>query len=100
MTDMAEQMQRRMALVEKLAALNSTQLRNTQARSGIEVELVACIEEIERNGESEETLARRTDLEARYKAAAAACADCDRELDDLADQLGRLDRTEQAGPAP
>ncbi|MDH3659571.1 MAG: hypothetical protein OEU92_06005 [Alphaproteobacteria bacterium] len=98
MTDIAELMQKRMALVERTAALNSRQLRNTQIRSGIEVELLACIEAIERDGETRESLARRDDLEARYKAAAAACANCDRELDKLADELGALDQ--QAGPAP
>ncbi|MGI9501296.1 MAG: hypothetical protein ACR2P3_14770 [Geminicoccaceae bacterium] len=98
--DFADLMQRRMALVEKLAALNSRQLQNTQARSGIEVELIGCIEEIEQNGETKETLARRADLEARYKAAAAACADCDQELDRLADELSALDQEGQAGPAP
>ena len=94
---MAELMQRRMVLVERLAALNSKQLLNTQTRSGAEVELLACIEEIEANGETTENLARRADLEARYKAAAEACADCERELDRLADELNALD--EQAGPA-
>ena len=57
MTDMAERMQQRMALVEKLSALNAKQLQNTQARSGIEVELTACIESIEENGESKAALA-------------------------------------------
>ena len=97
MTDIAELMQRRMALVEKLAALNSKQLQNTQARSGIEVELLACTERIERDGESDAALARQAELEARFRAAAAACADCDREIDELADQLTSLD---QAGPGP
>jgi cell division protein FtsB len=96
-TDFAELMQRRMALVERLAALNSKQLLNTQTRSGLEVELLACIEEIEANGESEVALARRAELEARYKAAAAACADCEREIDKLADDLDAFD---QAGPGP
>jgi len=91
MSDIAELMQKRMALVEKLSALNATQLQNTQTRSGIEVELTACIADIEQNGEREVALARRADLEARYKAAAAACVDCDRELDRLADELTRLD---------
>ena len=48
MTDFASLMQQRIALVEKLAALNSKQLLNTQTRSGIEVELLTCIEAIER----------------------------------------------------
>ena len=91
MSDVAELMQKRMALVEKIAALNSKQLSNTQTRSGAEVELLACIEEIEANGETSENLTRRADLEARCKAAAEACADCERALDDLADQLSALD---------
>lgn len=92
MTDLAELMQKRMALVERMAALNSKQLRNVQIRSGIEVELLACTEAIERDGETKETLTQRADLEARYKAAAAACADCDRELDGLAEELNALDQ--------
>ena len=92
MSDFAERMQQRMALVEKLSALNSKQLQNTQARSGIEVELTACIEDIERNGESEAALARQAGLEARYEAAAAACVDCDRELDRLTNELNALDQ--------
>ncbi|MGI9417384.1 MAG: hypothetical protein ACR2RA_06045 [Geminicoccaceae bacterium] len=98
MTDMAELMQKRMALVAKLSALNSKQLSNTQARSGVEVELTACIEEIEQSGESAAARARQAELEARYKAAAAACADCDRELDALAEELTTLDQQMQAGP--
>ncbi|MEM8949761.1 MAG: hypothetical protein AAGA21_23635 [Pseudomonadota bacterium] len=92
MSDVADLMQKRMALVEKLAALNSKQLLNTQARSGAEVELLACIEMIERNGESEAMLFARADLEARYKAAIAVCEDCERELDELAEQLNALDK--------
>lgn len=92
MSDKAELMQKRMALVEKLSALNSKQIQNTQARSGIEVELAACIEDIKRNGESEAALARRAELEARYKAATAAGVDCDRELDRLTDELNALDQ--------
>ncbi len=97
MSDMAE-MQKRMALVEKLSALNSKQLQNTQARSGIEVELAACIDDIEENGGSEAAHVRRADLETSYKAAVAACADCDRKLDELADQLAKLDQAGLAGP--
>ena len=101
MTDIADLMQRRMALVERLAALNSRQLLHTQTRSGIEVELLTCIEMIERNGETEATLFARTRLEARYKAAAEACATCERELDVLAEDLAVLDQEieQQAGPA-
>jgi len=95
-TDLAELMQRRMALIEKLSALNSKQLLNTTTRSGIEVELTGCIEEIEKNGETPEMLAQLAEVEARYRTATAASADCDRELDDLTDQLTSLD---QAGPA-
>lgn len=98
MTDMAELMQKRMALVEKLSALNSKQLQNTQARSGIEVELTACIEDIEQNGERKAALARQSDLESRYQAAVAACIDCDQELDRLTDELDALNQ--QAGPEP
>lgn len=99
--DPALLIRQRMAMVEQLAALNSKQLQNTLTRSGVEVELLACIEEIEENGETSENLARRTDLETRYKAAANACADCDRELDELTDQLNTLDeQAGQAGPAP
>ena len=97
MTDMAELMQQRMALIEKLSALNSKQLSNTQVRSGVEVELTACVEEIAQNGESAATRARQAELEARYKAAAAACADCDRQLDALAEELTTLDQQMQAG---
>ena len=105
MSDIADLMQERMALVEKLSALNSKQLLNTQTRSGIEVELLTCIEAIERDGESEAALARRAELEARYKAAAEACADCEQALDDLAEDLTTLDQqieqqAGQAGPAP
>ncbi|MGI9501801.1 MAG: hypothetical protein ACR2RE_01925 [Geminicoccaceae bacterium] len=101
MIDIAELMQKRMALVEQLAALNSKQLQNTQTRSGIEVELLTVIELIERNGETEATLFGRTELEARYKTAADACAACERELDALAEDLTVLDQQieQQAGPA-
>ena len=92
MTDIAELMERRMALVEKLAALNSKQLLNTQTRSGTEVELLACIEMIEQNGEGEASLLGRAELEARYKAAIAVYEDCERELDELAEQLNALDK--------
>ena len=92
MTDIAELMQKRMALVEKLAALNSKQLLNTQARSGAEVELLACIEAIEASGESEAARARHAELEARYKAAVDACAACDQEWTALNDQLHVLDQ--------
>ena len=51
MTDFAELMQKRIALVEKLATLNARQLLNTQTRSGIEVELLTCVEAIERDAE-------------------------------------------------
>ena len=91
MSNIVDLLQRRMALVEKIAALNSEQLSNTQARSGVEVELLACIEEIEETGETSENPARRVELEARYKAAAVACTDCGRERDDLSQQLNRLD---------
>lgn len=102
MTDIADLMQRRMALVEKLAALNSKQLLNTQTRSGIEVELMTCIEAIERDGGDEAAIAERIELEARYKMAAETCADCERELDALAEDLTTLDQQieQQAGPAP
>ncbi|MGI9491648.1 MAG: hypothetical protein ACR2QF_04520 [Geminicoccaceae bacterium] len=101
MTDIAELMQRRMALVEKVAALNSKQLLNAQTRSGIEVELLTCIEQIERDGESGGALAQRAELEARYKAAAEACEDGERELDRMAEELSILDQQmeQQAGPA-
>jgi hypothetical protein len=95
MSDIALLMQRRMALVERLAALNASQLRNIQMRSGAEVELLACTAAIEANGATPEDRARRAELEARCQAAAAACIACERELDDLAEQLTRLD---QAGP--
>ena len=102
MTDIAELMQQRMALVEKIAALNSKQLLNTQTRSGIEVELLTCNEAMERDGESHEALALRAELEARYEAAVKACADCERELDALAEELNLLDQQfeQQARPAP
>ena len=98
MTDMADLMQKRMALVTKLAALNSKQLQNTQTRSGIEVELLTVNEIIEQNGETEATLLGQATLEARYQEAVAACAACERELDELAEQLNALDQA-QAGPA-
>ncbi len=91
MTDMAERMQKRMALVEKLSALNAQQLKHTQIRSGIEVELTACIEKIGQNGETPEALTQLADINARYQAAAAACANCDQELDALTEQLNALD---------
>lgn len=97
MTDAALLMQKRMALVEKLSALNSQQLRNTQARSGIEVELLACIEAIEQDGETVAAVARRTELEARYKAAVAACTECERAMDRLVGDLTKLDQACQAG---
>ena len=101
MTDIAELMQRRMALVERLAALNSRQLLNTQTRSGAEVELLACIEEIEAGGRNETARARHAELEARYKAAVAICEDCERDMDALAEDLAILDQQieQQAGPA-
>jgi hypothetical protein len=100
MTDIADLMQKRMALVEKLAVLNSKQLSNTQTRSGIEVELLTCIEMIERNGESEASLLGRAELETRYKAATEASAACERDLDALAEELAILDQLieQQAGP--
>ena len=101
MTDFASLMQQRIALVEKLAALNSKQLLNTQTRAGIEVELLTCIEAIERDGESEAALQTRAELEASYKAAADACLACEQELDELAEELTSLDQQieQQAGPA-
>ena len=95
MTDVALLMQKRMALVEKIAAMNAKQLLYTQRRSGLEVELLACVNEIEANGESAEALARRAELEACHKAAEEACANCEREVDELAEQLNTLD---QGGP--
>lgn len=94
-----EFMAQRMALVEQLSALNSKQLSNTQMRSGIEVELLACNEAIERDGETASLLAQRAELETRLSEAIAACTDCDRRLDALTDQLDALDQ-QQAGPAP
>jgi hypothetical protein len=91
MNDIARLMQERMALVEKLAALNSKQLLNTQTRSGAEVELLACIELMESEGESEAALERHAELEGRYKAAVVVWEECERELDELADQLNALD---------
>ncbi len=101
----AELMQRRMALIEKLANINSRQLSNTQARSGIEVEHQACINAIERDGETQLELARRADLEDRLQVAINTCADCDREWQALTDQLDALDRQlhsvqTDAGAAP
>lgn len=96
----ADIMAKRMTLVEKLSALNSRQLSNTQTRSGIEVELQSCIEDIERRGETDETLARRIALEKRLQAAVDACADCDRDRQRLTDELDGLDQQlQQAGPA-
>lgn len=92
MTNIAELMQLRIALVEKLAALNSKQLLNTQTRSGIEVELLTCIEDINNNGETTTNLALRSKLEMSYKAVVTACTDCERELDALADELSNLDQ--------
>lgn len=88
----AELMARRIALVEKLSALNAKQVLNTQTRSGIEIELLGCIEAIERDGETTASRTHRTELEMRFKEAAAAWADCDRDLDTLADQLNTLDQ--------
>lgn len=92
MNDVADLMQVRIALVEKLSALNSKQLFNTQIRSGIEIELLTCIETIERIGESETVLKKRTELEASYKEAADACNACERELNALAEDLMTLDQ--------
>ncbi len=97
MSDIGDLMQRRMALVTRLAALNSKQLQNTQTRSGIEVELLTVNEMIERNGENEATLLGQAALEARYNEAVEACVACERELDELTEQLNALD---QAGPGP
>ncbi len=88
----AELMQQRMALIEKLASINSRQLSNTQTRSGIDVELQGCINDIERNGETREGLARRAELEERLQHASEACAGCEREWQAHADQLEQLDR--------
>jgi hypothetical protein len=90
-------MAKRMAVVERLSALNAEQLLHTQKRSGIEVELLGCIEAIERDGAGEAALARRTDLENRLTEATVAIAHCERQRDDLTDELDTL---EQAGPAP
>lgn len=97
MSYMADLMQKRMALVTRLAALNSKQLQNTQTRSGIEVELLTVNEMIAQNGENEATLLGQAVLEARYREAVEACAACERELDELAEQLNALD---QAEPGP
>lgn len=100
MTDkaFADLMTKRMALVEKLSALNSKQLLNTQKRSGIEVELQGCLEDIESDGETAANLAKRAELERRMAAAISACTDCERELDHLTEQLNIL--LQQTEPAP
>lgn len=86
-----ESVAKRMALVEQLSALNAKQLKNIQLRSGVEVELQACIDDIERSGETKSSLALRAELQNRLTEAITACADCDRELDALTDQLNTLD---------
>lgn len=102
MTDIATLTQMRMGLVERLATLNAKHLLNTQTRSGVEVELLACIEEIERDGEHEAAVVRRAELMSRHKEAVDACAECEREIDALADELSLLDKhiDRVAGSAP
>lgn len=95
---LANLISKRMALVEKLSALNAKQLKNTTERSGIEVELESCIEDIERDGETAMNRAQRTELETRMTKAITACTDCEQELDKLAAELNALDQ--QAGPVP
>jgi len=88
----AELMVRRIALVEKLSALNAQHVRHTQACGGIEIELLSCAADIERDGETPTYLACRGELEDRLARTTALCADCDRELDALAEKLNELDR--------
>ena len=85
-------MAQRIELVEKLTALNARQLLHSQARAGIEVELLSCAEEIEANGETASALSRRAELEDRLARIVASSDDCDRERDELAGQLNRLER--------
>ena len=92
MTNFAELMQQRISLVEKISALNSKQLLNTQIRSGVEVELMTCIETAQRHGKSEVALQRRAELEASYEEAANACLACEQELNELAEDLTSLDQ--------
>jgi hypothetical protein len=84
-------MAKRMAVVERLSALNSKQLLYTQKRLGIEVELLGCIDVIEREGETATMLARCADLESRSTATTVAIAKCERERDVLTSELDALE---------
>ncbi|MGI9415385.1 MAG: hypothetical protein ACR2PM_17045 [Hyphomicrobiales bacterium] len=83
---------KRIALVEELTALNARQLLHSQTRGGIEFELLACAEDIERNGETAARVAQRTELENRLSRIADRVEDCDRQLDELTGRLNELDR--------
>jgi len=83
---------KRIALVGEVTALNARQLLHSQARAGIEVELLSCAEDIESNGETEENLAQRAELEDRLSRIIDRVEECDRQLDVLAERLNQLDR--------
>jgi hypothetical protein len=89
-------MAKRMAVVERLSALSSKQLLYTQKRSGIEVELLGCIDDIGREGETATILARRADLECRLTAMTVAIAECERERDVLTSELDALEEATMA----
>lgn len=84
--------EKRIALVAELTALNARQLLHSQARAGIEVELLGCAEDIEANGETEANLAQRAELESRLSRIIDRVEECDRQLDALAERLSELDR--------
>ena len=83
---------KRIALVGELTALNARQLLHSQARGGIEFELLACAEDIESNGETAANLAQRAELESRLTRIIGKVEECDRQLDELAERLNELDR--------
>lgn len=83
---------KRIALVEELTALNARQLQHSQARGGIEFELLGCAEDIESNGETAARVAQRTELENRLSRIIDRVEDCDRQLDELTGRLNELDR--------
>jgi len=84
--------EKRIALVGELTALNARQLLHSQARAGIEVEPLGRTEDIETNGATQANVAQRAELEDRLSRIIGRVEECDRQLDVLAERLSALDR--------